>query len=230
MAGRLRRQRNPNVFTELYIFDKTIEHASASKDRGNFYFSGDIMKKIFFLAAMFAAFSIAGFAQAKPTDFSGTWNLDIPKSQLDGRMRVESLTMTVAQTDKELKVTTETKRPAPPADAAAQAGPNGPGGGGRGMRGFGGGDGTVAYSLEGKETTVEIEGPNGKMPIKYKAVLEAGKANLSSSRSFSGPMGDITVTTKDTWTLSADGKTLTDVRLNSSPRGESTSTLVFVKK
>src|SRR5690242_6373202 len=101
------------------------------------------MKKIFFLAAMFAAFSIAGFAQAKPTDFSGTWNLDIPKSQLDVRMRVEALTMTVAQTDKELKVTTETKRQAPPADAAAS--PNAPGSG-RG-RGFGGTDGTVAYSL-----------------------------------------------------------------------------------
>ena len=186
------------------------------------------MKKIFFLAAMFAAFTIAGFAQAKSTDFSGTWVLDIPKSQVNERMRIESLTMTVAQTDKELKVTSETKRQAPPADAAAQPGPNGPGGG-RGMRGFSG-DGTVAYSLEGKETIVEIDGPNGKMPIKYKAVVEAGKANLSSTRSFSGPMGDITATTKDTWTLSPDGKTLTVVRLQSSPRGERTSTLVFVKK
>ena len=112
------------------------------------------MKKIFFLAAMFAAFTIAGFAQAKPTDFSGTWTLDIPKSQINERMRIEALTMTVAQTDKELKVTSETKRTAPPADAA-QPGPNGPGG--RGMRGFSG-DGTVAYSLEGKETIVEIDG------------------------------------------------------------------------
>ncbi|MEO8574070.1 MAG: hypothetical protein ABI481_08870 [Pyrinomonadaceae bacterium] len=187
------------------------------------------MKKIFFLAAMFAAFTIAGFAQAKPTDFSGTWVLDIPKSQLGERMRIEALTMTVAQTDKELKVTSETKRLVPPADAAAQPGPNGPGGG----RGAGrniGGDGTVSYSLEGKETIVEIDGPNGKMPIKYKAALEGGKANLSTSRSFSGPMGDVTATTKDTWTLSPDSKTLTVVRLQSSPRGDSTSTLVFAKK
>ncbi|MEP6705014.1 MAG: hypothetical protein ABJB34_09430 [Acidobacteriota bacterium] len=184
------------------------------------------MKKIFFLAAMFAAFTVAGFAQAKPTDFSGTWVLDIPKSQLNERMRIESLTITVAQTNKELKVTSETKRPAPSNDAG-QPGPNGPGGGR--MRGFGG-DGTVAYSLDGKETIVEIDGPNGKMPIKYKAALEGGKANLSSSRSFNGPMGDVTVTTKDTWTLSPDGKTLTVARLQSSPRGDSTSTLVFAKK
>src|SRR6478735_8472984 len=164
------------------------------------------MKRFFFLAAMFAAFSIVGFAQ-KPTDFSGTWALDVSKSKLDERARIESMTMTVAQTDKELKVTTETKRQAPPADAAgASAG----GGGGRGMgRGFGGGDGTVAYSLDGKETVVEVDGPNGKLPIKYKGSVEAGKANLSSSRTFTGQMGEITVTSKDAWSLSADGKTLT---------------------
>ena len=185
------------------------------------------MKKIFFLAAMLVAFSAVSFGQAKQTNFSGTWLLDIPKSQISERMRIEGITLTVAQTDKELKVTSETKRPAPPTDAA-QAGPNGPGSG-RGMRGFNG-DGTVAYSLEGKETIIEIDGPNGKMPIKYKAAMEGGKANLSSSRSFSGPMGDVTVTTKDTWSLSPDGKTLTVVREQTTPRGNSTSTLVFAKQ
>lgn len=177
---------------------------------------------------MFAALGVTGFAQAKSTDFSGTWVLDIPKSQLNERMRIEALTMTVAQTDKELKVTSETKRPAPSTDANPAAA-NSPAAG-RGMRGFGGGDGTVSYSLDGKETIVEVDGPNGKMPIKYKAALEAGKANLSSSRSFGGPMGDVTATTKDTWTLSPDGKTLTVVREQTTPRGNSSSTLVFAKK
>jgi len=178
---------------------------------------------------MFAAFTIAGFAQAKPTDFSGTWSLDIPKSQLDVRMRVEALTMTVVKTDKELKVTNEIKRAAPPADAAAPSGGAGSGGG-RGMgRGFGG-DGTVVYSLDGKETTVEVDGPNGKLPIKYKATMEGGKANLSSLRTFSGPNGEMTFTTKDVWTLSDGGKTLTVAREQVTPRGTSTSTMVFVKK
>ncbi len=177
---------------------------------------------------MFAAFTIASYGQAKPTDFSGTWTLDVAKSQLGDRIRIEGMTMTVAQTDKELKVTSETKRPAPSADAN-QPGPNGPGSG-RGMRGFGGGDGTVSYSLDGKETIVEVDGPNGKMPIKYKATLEPGKANLSSSRSFSGPMGELLITTKDVWTLSADGKTLTVARDQTTPRGNSTSTMVFAKK
>ena len=182
------------------------------------------MKRFFFLTAMFAAFSIAGFAQAKPTDFSGTWTLDVSKSKLDERARIESMTMTVAQTDKELKVTTETKRQAPPADAAG-------GGGGRGMgRGFGGGDGTVAYSLDGKETVVEVDGPNGKLPVKYKGSVEVGKASLSSSRTFTGQMGEVTITSKDAWSLSADGKTLTVEREMTSPRGTTTSTMVFAKK
>lgn len=184
------------------------------------------MKKIFFFAAVITAFGVSAFAQGKATDFSGTWTLDVSKSQLGERARIEAMTLTVSQTDKELKVATETKRPGPPADASA-AGP----GGGRGMgRGFGGGDGTVVYSLDGKETTVEIDGPNGKMPVKYKATIDAGRANLSSSRSFSGPMGDVTITTKDTWSLSADGKTLTVVREQTTPRGTNSSTMVFAKK
>ncbi len=184
------------------------------------------MKKAFMFAAIVAALSISAFAQAKPTDFSGTWILDVSKSQLGDRMRVESMTLTVAQTDKELKVTTETKRAAPPADAA-QGGP----GGGRGMgRGFGGGDSTIAYLLDGKESVVEIDGPNGKMPVKYKAAMDAGNAILTSTRSLSGPMGDLTMTTKDSWSLSAEGKTLTVVREQSTPRGTNSSTMVFAKK
>ncbi len=184
------------------------------------------MKKFFFLAALVCLSAVAAFSQAKPIDFSGTWNLDVAKSKLDDRVRVEAMTLTVAQTDKELKVTTETKRMAPPTDAPA----GGPGGG-RGMgRGFAGGDGTIAYSLEGKETIVEFEGPNGKMPVKYKGAIEAGKATLSSTRTFSGPMGEITITGKDVWTLSDDGKTLTVVREQTTSRCSSSSTMVFAKK
>ncbi len=179
------------------------------------------MKKLFFLTALFCLFSVAAFAQ-KAASFSGTWTLDAAKSKLGERSRIESMTLTVAQTEKELRVETATTRQAPPADA--------PAGGRMGRGGFGGGDSTVTYSLEGKETVVEIDGPNGKVPVKYKASLDGGKANLSSSRSFSGPMGEISITTKETWSLSGDGKTLTIEKEQTTPRGTNTSTLVFVKK
>lgn len=181
------------------------------------------MKRIFFLAAVVCLSAIAGFSQAKPTDFSGTWNLDIPSSKLDVRSRIESMAMTVTQTATELKVSTETKRMPPPADAPAGAPAGGMG------RAMASGDNTITYSL-GKETIVEVDGPNGKVPVKYNAVLEAGKATLTSNRTFSTPNGEMTVTSKDVWTLSADGKVLTVVQERTSPRGSSTSTLVFNKK
>ena len=187
------------------------------------------MNKLFFIAVLVCLSAFAAFGQAKTTDFSGTWTLDLTKSKLDVRTRIDALSMTVAQTDTELKVTTETKRTPPPADATAVA-PGTGAGPGRGMgRGFGGGDGTVTYLL-GKETTVEIDGPNGKMPVKYKGSIDGAKANLLSSRSFSGPMGEVTITTKEVWSLSPDGKTLTVERENTTPRGTNASTLVFAKK
>ena len=89
---------------------------------------------------------------------------------------------------------------------------------------------TATYSLDGKELKVEMDGPNGKMPVTFKGTQEAdGSLKLSSSRTFSGGMGEITMTTKETWTLSADGKTLTVDRENTTPRGAQTSKLVFTK-
>lgn len=181
------------------------------------------MKIRFAFAAVFclALAAISVTAQSKP-DFSGTWELDKSQSKLGERSRVDTMTLTVSQTAKELKVDTATKRPEPPAAGAPQ------GGMGRGMGR--GGDGAVTYNLEGKETSVDLDGPNGPMPVKYRGSIAGGKAELSSTRSFSGPMGDVTITTKDTWTLSADGKILTVVRDQSTPRGTNTSTMVFNKK
>ena len=163
-------------------------------------------------------------AQDRTAGFAGTWTLDASKSKLDERMRIESMTLTVAQTDKELKVETKTKRaPRPEGETG--------GGQGRGMGrgGFGGGDGATVYSLDGKETKVEQETPAGKIPVVYKANLEKGKLTLSSSRTISGQMGEMTITTKETWSLSEDGKTLTVKRETETPRGTQSSEMVFTK-
>ncbi len=195
------------------------------------------MKKLTLALFAMSMMAAAALAQGK-ANYSGVWKLDAERSTFSGPMRVDSITLTVAQTAKYLKVDTESKRN-PPANMPAGAGqpPAGgpPGAGpGRGMgggRGFGMmGDGSVTYSLEGKETKVETDGPNGKIPVIYKAAFEAdGSLKLSNSRSFVGPMGEITSTTKETWKLSADGKTLTVDRETSNPRGAQTSKLVFVK-
>jgi len=204
------------------------------------------MKKLTLALFAISMMAAAALAQGK-ANYSGTWNLDKEKSTFSGPMRPDGMTLTVAQTAKEIKVDTAVKRPAPtaapaggpPAGGPPAGGPPGgaPGGGqgrgmgGRGMGGgFGMGDGSVTYSLDGKETTVEMDGPNGKMPVLAKGTPEAeGSLKLSSSRTFNGGMGEITMTTKETWTLSADGKTLTIDRENTTPRGAQTSKLVFTK-
>ena len=188
------------------------------------------MKKLYFLAAAVFLFSVSAVAQEKAgatKDFSGVWTLDVSKSKLGERSRIESMTLTVAQVGKDLKVTTETKRQAPPADAPAGGG----GGGGRGMgRGFGGGDGTNTYSLDGKETTTQRETQMGSIPVKHTAILDQGRVRISSSSTFTTPNGDVTTTTKETWSMSDDGKTLTVERESTSPRGTNASTMVFTKK
>lgn len=109
------------------------------------------MKRNILFAAILSLFLMAISVSAqKATNFSGTWILDVSKSKLGERVTIESQTLTVTQTDKDIKVATVTKRAAPPAGAPAGGGGGRPGGGG-----MGGGDNTVSYNLDGKEVTIE---------------------------------------------------------------------------
>ncbi len=175
--------------------------------------------------AVFCLAGVAVFAQ-KTTDFSGEWSLDKGKSTLSERMKnVESMTMTVAQTDKDLKVTNSVKRAAPPAGGGPPPGGGTGGGGGRGMGG-GMGDQTMTYMLDGKETSTEVPGPGGgTATLKSTAKIDGGKLNLSTARATQ--MGDIKST--ETWELQADGS-LKVKRSTESPRGSESVEMIFTKK
>jgi hypothetical protein len=193
------------------------------------------MKKNLILAAIFtlvaAAMSVS--AQDKPadtpklTDFSGKWVLDISKSRLEERMRIESMTLTVSQTAKDLKTESLTKR-TPPRDNMTP-------GGGRGGMGMlaGTGPDIHTYTLDGKETTEDASAANpgmGMAGAKLKAELQRdGTLNLSLVRKFNTPMGEAEAATKEKWTLSADGKTLTIDRDQTTPRGSLSAKMVFTK-
>lgn len=180
------------------------------------------MKKNVFFGAIFSLLVLAFTASAQTSDYSGTWTLDVSKSKLGDRNMIAEQTLTVVQTAKDITVTPATKR---------NPLPDGMGGGGRpGGGGMGGGDAAMTYSLDGKETKTEIEGRMGKMPVTLTAKSEGGRLLLTSVSSFSGPMGEITVTTKENWELSADGKTLTINTERTTPRGTDSTTRVFSKK
>jgi hypothetical protein len=221
-----------------------------------FYFQRDrriyFMKKFTFLLACVFVLSLSAFAQTK-TNFAGTWELDKANSKLDERQAksIESQTLTVTQTDKEFTVGVKTKRMAPPEmnggdkpkpDGAAMPPggqpPMGGGGEGRGRGGMGGGrggmmgggmDGSTTYSLDGKETTMQQESPMGQMPVTLKAKFDKESLKLSRTSTFQGPMGEMTISNNETWSLSADGNTLTVKRESKTPRGDSSSESVYKK-
>ncbi len=203
------------------------------------------MKKQVILMAIFSLFLAVAAVSAQEkmaatSDFSGNWDLDVSKSKLGDRNRVESMTMNVTQTGKEIKVESNTKRAArPEGDQPSAGGGNGGGGGmrqGGGMgRGgmMGGGSGTVTYSLDGKEITVETESagnmPAGKTMLKSKMEKD-GKLKLMSTRNFDTPNGSISVKTTETWELTDGGKGLKVTRDMETPRGTQTSEMYFTKK
>jgi hypothetical protein len=176
------------------------------------------MRKLLLLSAFFAilGFTIAAGAAA-PLSFAGTWELDKPKSQNPPRpwQDAENVTMTITQTDKQLTIDTKVTGGNPQ---------GGPGGG----RGFGGMMGPSTFNLDGTENATESE--RGKSTTKSAWSKDGKTLELTTTRTFNTPNGEITSTTTEKLSLSEDGKVLTNVRHSESPRGPQDSTLVFNKK
>jgi len=198
------------------------------------------MRKLLYAFGLTSALVFALAAHAAAPNFAGTWTLDKSKSQgLSQRMQnADSVTLNITQTDKE--ITLEEKVTGggpgggpggPPAGAPAAGGPPPGGGQGTGMGpGRGGmmGGGPRVFSLDGSETTGEM----GRGKFVRKATLSSdGKTlELVSKVTFQTPDGnEVTTTSTDKLSLSADGKSLTIVRHSESPRGAQDSTLVFNK-
>lgn len=186
-------------------------------------------KMILMAVACLLLSAMAVFAQTK-TDFSGEWTLDVSKSKVNN---IESGTMTVTQTDKDITFKTDIKRAPRPEGAAGGAGGNGGGGGGnRGGGGgmMGGGNQPIVYTLDGKETTTQIGSGDRTGTAKMQSAWDGGKLKLTSVRTFNTPNGEMTVTTKETWELVDGGKALKVSRETESARGNQSSEFYYTKK
>ena len=191
------------------------------------------MRKLLFAFGLTSALVFALAAHAAAPNFAGTWTLDKSKSQgLSQRVQnAEGMTWVITQTDKEITVEEKIQGgggpggPGGPPAVGAPAG-GGPGGGGRG--GMMGAMGPRSYNLDGSETTGEA----GRGKFARKATLSSdGKTlELVNKNMFTGQDGnEITVTSTDKLSLSADGKVLTVARHSETPRGAQDSTMVFNK-
>lgn len=184
------------------------------------------MKKVLLAMIFFVCtFSVTSQTKQIP-DFSGKWELDIQKSKLDNaRIRIETITINVSQTQLELKVETNVKHKTTDNQSGMM--------GNRGGMGLGVmTDASFTYSLDGKETKTSQETPFGNLPVTLKAKFDEkeSKLKLTQTRRINSPMGEITIVLKETWQLSQDGKTLTIKREIETPISSNVSELVFLKK
>jgi hypothetical protein len=112
------------------------------------------MKKLSLLVA-FVCLSLAGAASAQTktaANFAGTWELDAAKSKFPDRMNIAAGTLNVAQTDKQITVTTDFKRAPRPENAPTEGGGGNRGGMRAGGGMMGGGNGTAIYNLDGRQS------------------------------------------------------------------------------
>ena len=196
------------------------------------------MRKLLYAFGLTSALVFALAAHAAAPNFAGTWTLDKSKSQcLNQRLQnAESVTWNFTQTDKEITIDEKLTGGGPgggpggpPAGGAPAGGPPGGGPGGGGGRGMGGGMmGPRTFNLDGSETTGDMG--RGKFARKATLATDGKTLELVSKVTFQTQDGnEVTTTSTDKLTLSADGKSLTVVRHSESPRGPQDSTLVFNK-
>lgn len=202
---------------------------------------------IYSLVGILAVGCWVGAAAEAQANFSGTWVLDKEKTS-NLPPQLESYTMIVTQSDRELSVKTKIVgdlpppgRPGGPPGARPEGGfpgagarPAGPPGGGpgRGFGAFGMGMPHATYRLDGKETTLEMtERMPGTVALKAKWKNAGQVLDLTTTRYVTTPQGDdLTLTTKEQWELAEGGKLLKIRRTMETPMGARQSELVFKKQ
>ncbi len=147
------------------------------------------------LAAVALAASLA--AQSKP-DFSGTWKLNVGKSDYGVLPPSNSRTDVIDHKDPALKVSVS--------DDGAQ-----------GQQNY-----TLALTTDGKEA---LNHPGG-LDMKNVATWQGNNLVVNTKLQFQG--NDVSI--KSTWTLSDDGKTLTQSAHLESPMGETDQKFIFEKQ
>jgi hypothetical protein len=170
--------------------------------------------------ALVLLFAIPAFAQSTP-DYNGTWILDTQRTKLDGRVQVDSMTLKIKDKVTEITKETITKRGGQPR--------------GQGARGMGAGlglrDGIETFTMDGKEKTIVEEGPRGPVKVKLRGRRDKeGRVIISTSRNLSVPMGEVQISTEETWSLSSDGQTLTINAKWDSPLGSNSNKLYFIRQ
>jgi hypothetical protein len=156
-----------------------------------------MIRKLLLIACLIALPLVPAFAQQKP-DFSGTWKLNVAKSDFGPLPGPDSRTDVITHKD-----------PSMTDEVVAE--------GAQGKQQY-----TAKYTTDGKEVTNQIG------PYDVKSTLKWDGSNLVISAKFK--ISDADVTAQSTWSLSADGKTITINAHFVSAMGEADQKIVLEKQ
>jgi hypothetical protein len=118
-------------------------------------------------------------AQSTHPDFSGKWTLDPAKS--GGQMMATSVTSTITQTDKAVKVEQKAETPMGPQSA------------------------TLTYNLDGSPSKNSVTAQGGSIDLNSTAGWKGDTLTIATTAEVQG----MQLQQNDKWTLSDGGKTLT---------------------
>jgi hypothetical protein len=155
-----------------------------------------MLRKLFIALSVAGALAATLAAQSKP-NFSGTWTLNVAKSEFGLLPGPTNRTDVIEHNDPMLK------------DTVTAEGPQGA----QNM--------VVTVSTDGKEAT----NPQGPLSVKSTLSWQGSDLVMNSKTS----MNDTDITLKSVWSLSADGKTLTQNIHFTSAMGETDQKLIFEK-
>jgi len=165
-------------------------------------YRGSPMRRTLFLLTLAAVLPATVVAQTP--DFSGTWKINMIKSDAapQGRggqqMDMSSMMLTITQTAEMITIVQT------------------------GM----GQELTTSYYLDGRESTNQARRGEMKSTSKW----DGAKLVTNGSATFNGPNGEMTMTMKDVRELSKDGTTMTVTSTTDSPMGQRTRKTVFDKQ
>jgi hypothetical protein len=161
------------------------------------------MKRILSTAGVVLLLAIPALAQNATPNFSGTWTLDVAKSDFGPAPPPDSVVMVVDHKEPTIKTTTTQK--------SAQAG-----------------DTTNVSTLttDGKENVNKLRAMGGEQDVRSTTKWNGKKLATVRTLEIQG----MTINMNDAWELSDDGKVMTIVRTIGTPQGDFTTKMILNKK
>jgi hypothetical protein len=161
------------------------------------------MRRTLLFLALAAIVPVAAVTAQGHPDFSGTWKInmiksDAPQGRGGQQMDMSGLTLTITQTAEALTIVQSGMGP----------------------------ERTMTYNLDGGESTNQM----GRGEMKSTSKWDGATLVTEGSSTFDTPNGQRTMTMKEVRELSKDGKTLTVTTTNESPMGTRTRKSVFDKQ